>query len=141
MTFDEVIESCELPADELLTLLEVYGQAPGRSVSDLSPKAREVFLDLQVPQVQGRQPERRYLPNGLKSSQVPTDVYVLEDVQGRTLYIGISLNAASRLSSHRVQPWWHEVALIYVHHHPNRADALAHEKQLHELMQPLYSVA
>jgi hypothetical protein len=47
-----------------------------------------------------------------------TDLYRFFDSEGTLLYVGISLHAASRASSHRQQGWWGGVARMDVEHLP-----------------------
>jgi hypothetical protein len=63
------------------------------------------------------------------------------DINGRLLYVGISLNAAARLSQHRTSKWFNEIASVTVEHFDDaqaakRAEGEAIFKEL-----PLYNVA
>jgi len=58
------------------------------------------------------------------------------------LYVGISLSALQRMSSHRArQPWWHEVASIEIEYYPTRQAVLSAERQAIRTEHPRYNVA
>lgn len=73
-----------------------------------------------------------------------TSLYRHFDVQGRLLYIGISLNAMARLIDHRQSHWYGDIFRVEIEHHKSRphalyAEALAimREKPLHNLAKPV----
>lgn len=71
-----------------------------------------------------------------------TSVYRVYDAEGALLYIGMSLNALSRLYSHSLdKPWWSEVARVEVSHFSSRSDASRAERRAIESEAPRHNVA
>ena len=56
-----------------------------------------------------------------------THLYRHLDAAGRLLYVGISQNAAARLSSHGVSGWAKDIATIKIDTYPTRWDAMVAE--------------
>lgn len=66
----------------------------------------------------------------METSNNVTDLYRFYDIDGRLLYVGISLNAAMRAAQHRAEKsWWPDVARMDVERHSDRATALEAERQ------------
>lgn len=70
----------------------------------------------------------------------PTAVYRMFSLDGVLLYVGITLDLTTRLSTHRRhKAWWPEVAHIDVEMYPTRAEALAVEHELIATDQPVHN--
>lgn len=68
-------------------------------------------------------------------------LYRFYDIDGRLLYIGISLNPGSRWKQHRDdKPWWHDVAQVTVERLPSRQVALAAEQAAIVAERPRYNI-
>jgi hypothetical protein len=71
----------------------------------------------------------------------PHVLYRFRNRDGRLIYVGISLSLPARLGQHRGdKPWWAEVTTVTVEHFPDRASALAAEKEAIRTESPLYNV-
>ena len=68
-----------------------------------------------------------------------SDLYRFYDRNGVLLYVGRSLNAASRAISHKTKPWWPDVANMTVEHVPSteiaaaECQAIKEESPIHNL--------
>ena len=70
-----------------------------------------------------------------------TALYRHFDANGELLYVGISLNAVSRLAQHRqTSPWFDEIARIEIEWHPTREDACDAEITAIHTEHPRYNV-
>jgi predicted GIY-YIG superfamily endonuclease len=68
-------------------------------------------------------------------------LYRFYDQDDNLLYVGISADLARRLDQHaRAKPWWTDVALVRVQHHPDRATVAAAERHAIRTEQPRYNV-
>lgn len=71
----------------------------------------------------------------------PQALYRFFNATGDLLYVGITMNPASRWKSHRDEkPWWLEVTSITVEHHPDRASAEEAERQAIRSERPWYNL-
>jgi predicted DNA-binding transcriptional regulator AlpA/predicted GIY-YIG superfamily endonuclease len=70
-----------------------------------------------------------------------TALYRHFDKHGDLLYVGISLNAAARLSQHRNKPWFAQIANVTVEKFATREEALAAEKRAIMDELPRFNVA
>ena len=43
---------------------------------------------------------------------LPHDVYTIKDLEGRALYVGLSMNTERRLLQHRPKPWFKQAAIV-----------------------------
>lgn len=71
------------------------------------------------------------------------DLYRFYDTNQRLLYIGISLNAATRAAQHRTEkPWWTDVAHMRIEHLDvtSRAEALDIERRAIQTERPLHNI-
>lgn len=63
------------------------------------------------------------------------------DAAGRLLYVGISLNALSRLSQHKSESsWFFNITRVEIEQHPTRAAAAAAEIEAIRTEDPLHNV-
>lgn len=71
----------------------------------------------------------------------PHALYRFFDTNGALLYVGISVNLPSRLSTHiKEKEWWHDVVQVTVEMLPDRESALEAEKLAIRAERPLYNV-
>lgn len=71
----------------------------------------------------------------------PHILYRFWDSRDVLLYVGISVDSASRIANHmRDQPWWSEVETIKFTTYPNRKAALEAEAEMIRTLKPLYNV-
>jgi predicted GIY-YIG superfamily endonuclease len=71
----------------------------------------------------------------------PHILYRFWDAQDVLLYVGISVDSASRIANHmRDQPWWPDVETIKFTTFPNRKAALEAEAEMIRTLKPLYNV-
>jgi predicted GIY-YIG superfamily endonuclease len=70
-----------------------------------------------------------------------TTLYVLEDMHGAVIYVGISNSPWHRFDAHRTREWWNNVATIKLTHYAHRADAATAEKSLIATLRPPGNVA
>ena len=72
----------------------------------------------------------------------PTCLYRHFDRDGRLLYIGISLNAISRLAGHRdTAHWFYEIARVDIEQYASRREAEAAERKAIYEEKPLHNIA
>lgn len=70
----------------------------------------------------------------------PTNLYRHRDEAGRLLYVGISLNALTRLRQHQAgSGWFQKIARVDIETHPSRSAALAAENRAIRNEAPLYN--
>lgn len=70
----------------------------------------------------------------------PHTLYRLYDAGGAALYIGLTVDLATRLSVHRcTQPWWPEVAEITSERYPNYAAVHVAEREAIQAELPKYN--
>lgn len=68
-------------------------------------------------------------------------LYRFFSMYDQLLYIGITLDPASRWKSHREEkPWWYEVARITIEHHVDRRSALDAECAAIITEHPMYNI-
>jgi predicted GIY-YIG superfamily endonuclease len=73
---------------------------------------------------------------------VPTSVYQYYDVNGDTLYIGVTDRGSARGREHaRTKEWWPLVVSSTIEHYPNRTEALARELYLIRYWSPPHNTA
>jgi hypothetical protein len=73
--------------------------------------------------------------------QPPVYLYSVLDAEGQYLYVGISLSVAQRMCEHRHNAkWWGEQTNIKTEAYPNRASAIAAEKDAIAKFKPRYNV-
>lgn len=90
-------------------------------------------------------PSTRYDGASLRAGQV--GVYVMHGYQphqtsyfGDILYVGVTDQPATRWRAHRyARPWWPDVVQIQLRICRSRVDALDHERDLIEALDPLYN--
>lgn len=71
----------------------------------------------------------------------PHTLYRAFDAQGVLLYVGLTVDLASRISVHRsTQPWWPEVAGITSERHPDYATVRAAELAAIQSELPKYNL-
>lgn len=71
----------------------------------------------------------------------PHVLYRVFDVSGRLLYVGMTLNIASRFSTHRRdRPWWTGAATITLEHFANRAAVETAERKAIEDEAPVHNI-
>lgn len=71
-----------------------------------------------------------------------TALYRHWNADGELLYVGISLNAVSRLAQHRVEAnWFDDIARIDIEWHPDRSSADAAERAAIKAEHPLHNIA
>lgn len=71
-----------------------------------------------------------------------TALYRLRSTDGALLYIGVAGNPGRRFEQHATdKPWWSEVATITLAHYPDRAAALAAERDAIHAERPRYNIA
>lgn len=110
---------------EVIPTMRASGVSSARR-TDLPMKRHRVVVD-----------ERRKTSNTKSHS-----LYRLYDKRGKLLYIGISLDAAARLSNHRLERgWWQQVASVRLEQHRTRDAVLAAEKAAIRAERPRYNVA
>lgn len=69
------------------------------------------------------------------------DLYRWFNDKGDLLYIGISVNAFTRASRHRLSAvWWQEATLMTRERHPNRSAALLAEREAIRSEHPRYNI-
>lgn len=68
-----------------------------------------------------------------------TKLYRHYDAAGVLLYVGISLNAISRLNQHRKSPWTNRIARVEISTYRNRASALRAEAWIIASELPLFN--
>lgn len=66
-------------------------------------------------------------------------VYRLFDAAGQLLYVGCTMNGASRLGSHRDKPWWTQVASASFEHFSSYAEASRAEYAAIEAERPRHT--
>jgi predicted GIY-YIG superfamily endonuclease len=69
----------------------------------------------------------------------PTALYRHFDAADRLLYVGISLNAVSRLAQHRDKPWFHEIVKMTAEHFATREEAEDAERQAIRDEEPIHN--
>lgn len=68
-------------------------------------------------------------------------LYRMYDQAGQLLYVGITLDVATRFANHRGdKPWWTSVATIKLEHFADRASVLAAERRAIQQERPAYNV-
>lgn len=78
----------------------------------------------------------------IAAEPAPQTLYRLYNGTRKLLYVGISLNAARRLSDHRRgKPWWSQVAHITLEHFPDRPSVEAAEARAIRTEKPRHNVA
>lgn len=65
-----------------------------------------------------------------------TTLYVLKDMNGAVLYVGVSHRPWDRMDQHRGKPWWVDVASAEFTHYPTRMDAEIAERTLITALRP-----
>lgn len=71
-----------------------------------------------------------------------TALYRHFDAAGELLYVGISLNAVSRLAQHRIEAnWFDEIARIDIEWHPTREAAESAERTAIQAEHPRHNIA
>lgn len=68
-------------------------------------------------------------------------VYVMTNEQAEVIYVGFSITAADRLSSHRDKPWFEEVRRIDLHWYPTPEEAIEAEQAMIDGYRPRYNTA
>lgn len=80
-------------------------------------------------------------PERASCVSVPTALYRHFDSEGKLLYVGISLNAVSRLAQHRLSAaWFMEIAKIEIEWHPSREAACDAEVAAIQTERPAHNV-
>lgn len=70
-----------------------------------------------------------------------TYVYLMQDADGRVLYVGVTGNPVERWRRHaQRKPWWSQVARIEFETLLRNSDALALERELIRALAPLHNV-
>lgn len=77
----------------------------------------------------------------MTASADTTTVYLLLDGTDRTVYVGVSGDGPSRLSSHATKPWWPTVASARFEHYEHRWQARQRERELIRELQPPHNTA
>lgn len=79
----------------------------------------------------------------IRQRSSPTTVYIFRAANGQALYVGVSMEAAVRIRSHknRYEDFWWQTAHICLEHFPNRRSALNREAQLIAELQPVHNIA
>lgn len=67
-------------------------------------------------------------------------VYTFLGENDAALYIGCTINPASRIGTHQAKDWWTDVECIVVEHFEARPDALRRERELIERLRPQHNV-
>lgn len=72
---------------------------------------------------------------------VPCDLYRIFDIDGRLLYVGISIDAKRRMWQHSIsQPWWDEVENVLAERFDTRRAAAKAEERAIRSERPLYNI-
>lgn len=69
-------------------------------------------------------------------SKTTTTLYVLYDMAGAPIYVGISHVPWDRMDQHREREWWQDVASAAFTHYPSRCDAEKAETTLIVALRP-----
>ena len=71
-----------------------------------------------------------------------TALYRHWNADGELLYVGISLNAVSRLAQHRIEAnWFDDIARVDIEWHPTREAAESAERSAIKTEHPLHNIA
>ena len=76
-----------------------------------------------------------------RSVMMTCALYRHYDWEGTLLYVGISLNAVARLSSHRRSGWFYQIRIVKVEHFASRQGALRAEDIAIKNEKPKYNIA